>query len=367
MSFSRPTLQALRDRIKSDLETRMNIGVALRRSFVNVWAKTQAMVCHSLYGYLVRQSKQLFVLQADTDGLNEIGAEYRILREAATYASGNVTVTGTIGTTIPGGTQLRRPSDGRIYETNEDVTLGSASEDIGITAKVAGEDGNEIAGVTLYFVSPVSGISSTAIVASGGLINGEDEESDEDYRARILARKQQPPHGGAGFDYAKWAKEIPDLDVTRAWNHDQYYGIGTVGVSFVLDNQETTIIPTSTQCTLVRDYILEHVDPISGVYVGSPVGQQHGIFVFPPTPITVDFVINIYPNTSAVQSAVEAVLDDFIKREGGPSQTLYLSRISEAISLALGEGRHQLLVPNEDVSAGSTEVQVLGNITWGTY
>lgn len=50
-----------------------------------------------------------------------------------------------------------------------------------------------------------------------------------------------------------------------------------------------------------------------------------------------------------------------------PSGKVYLSRISEAISLATGEVAHQLRAPVTDVALGETELPVVGTITWATY
>ncbi|SPZ88342.1 tail protein [Shigella boydii] len=42
---------------------------------------------------------------------------------------------------------------------------------------------------------------------------------------------------------------------------------------------------------------------------------------------------------------------------------MYLSRISEAISLSAGEVAHRLIVPSSDIDLGETELPVLGEIT----
>ena len=60
-------------------------------------------------------------------------------------------------------------------------------------------------------------------------------------------------------------------------------------------------------------------------------------------------------------------MEDLILRDGGPGETLYLSRIDEAISLATGEEKHRLDVPVADVTASTGQVHVLGTITFGDY
>ncbi|EFX8571630.1 MULTISPECIES: hypothetical protein [Shigella] len=50
-----------------------------------------------------------------------------------------------------------------------------------------------------------------------------------------------------------------------------------------------------------------------------------------------------------------------------PEGRMYLSRISEAISLSAGEVAHRLIVPSSDIDLGETELPVLGEITWQAY
>ena len=58
-----------------------------------------------------------------------------------------------------------------------------------------------------------------------GIAGGADEQSDLLLLQRVLARLRQPPHGGADFDYIRWALEVPG--VTRAWVYPLELGAGT--------------------------------------------------------------------------------------------------------------------------------------------
>jgi len=154
--------------------------------------------------------------------------------------------------------------------------------------------------------------------------------------------------------------------VTRSWSSPLYMGIGTIGVSFVRDNDDN-IIPNATQRAEVRAYIVEHEDPGTGEMVGCPVTAEPGLFVIELAQQSIDFEIAIYPNTSVVQTAVEAALADLITTEGGPGETVYLSEIDEIISLATGEERHRLDSPVADVTAATNRVYVLGTVTFTSY
>ena len=108
--------------------------------------------------------------------------------------------------------------------------------------------------------------------------------------------------------------------VTRAWSFPQYQGFGTIGVAFVRDNDDN-IIPNDTQRTTVRAYIVEHIDPGTGLIIGCPVTAEPGLFIVELSLYAINFNINIYPNTSAIQTAIQESLIDLILREGGPGET----------------------------------------------
>ena len=364
MPFTRSSLQTIVDRIISDFQTRITGATSLlRRSTLSIIAKINAGAFHLLYEYLDYQARQLFITTADEAGLEAHAAEYGITRNAAEYATGSGVATGTNGSIIPAGTELQS-TDEQVYSIDTAVTIAAGVGTVDFTANVAGEDGNEDGGATLSFVNPILGVNASVTVDSDGIAGGTDEEIDSDFRERILRRKRKPPHGGAVFDYETWALEVSGT--TRAWAFSQYNGTGTVGLAFVRDNDDS-LIPNSTLREEMEDYIIEHTDPASGETVGIPVTAEPGFYVIEIEELAVDFDISIYPNTTAVQDAIQEQLEELILNDGGPEQTLYLSSISEAISLAEGEQRHTLNSPSADVTATSGQVHTLGVITWSDY
>ena len=368
MAFSRPTLQQLVDRIAGDFVAKITGASPLAmRSVLKTMAIVYAGAVHLLYGYLDNMTKQLFAATAtaDIDGgkLDTIGSEYGIIRNAATKAIGIITCTGTPVTLIPKGSVLASSLSIQ-YITDADATIGGGgSITVAITAETAGADGNDDAGVSLAFVSPIAGVNSTATVDSNGLINGADEETDDAYRQRILSRKQLAPHGGDANDLEQWTKEVDG--VTRAWIYPQYNGPGTVAVYFVRDGQ-SPITPTAGQIATVLAYLTSHTD-VFGQVTGVPITMLPGLFVAAPVLVPLNFTIKLYPNTTDVQTTVQEQLVDLIYREAYPAQTLYLSRIQEAISAAIGEERSAIVTPASDVILAYNELGQLGTITWQTY
>lgn len=350
MPFNRPTPQDLLQRIQAVIDIELpGADARLRGSVENVIARVLAMASHGMHGHIDYVAKQLFITTAEAENLDREAEEYGMSRKAATAATGNVTFTGTNGSIIPAGTALRR-ADSVEFTTAAEVSIAAGSATVSVTAAVAGAAGNTADGVKLNLSSPLAGVQLASTVAAPGLSGGADIEGDEALRQRVLARKRQPPHGGADFDYIEWAKEV--AGVTRAWVYRHELGVGTVMVFFVMDDKVDTLVPDENEVLIVQNYLDAQRPVTADVYAAAP------------TPLPVNFEIHIRPNTSLVRAAIEAELKDFFKREAVPGGVLYRSRLIEAISAAAGEFAHVLIAPAGNVEASFGEIAVLGDLTF---
>lgn len=350
MPFARPTLSNIISRIKADIETRLSTGKLTPRSFLSIIATAIAGAAHLLHGHIAWAIKQLFPDTAEKEYLARWASIWGIDKTAASFASGYITVNGANGTLVPSGLRFKR-ADGVFYITTESATISAGTATIEVQAINAGLSGNAEAGTSLTLVNSLSGLNTAAVVAAGGITNGADSESDESLRARLLDRIQQPPHGGAKFDYEKWAKEVNG--VTRAWAYPLAMGPGTVTLTFVMDG-ETDIIPDAGKVEEVQDYIDDpHRRPVTAA-----------LTVFAPTAVPLDFEISISPDTAEVRAAVEESLRELLKRDAEPSGTILISRIREAVSVASGESDNTVISPTANVTHGAGEIATFGEITW---
>lgn len=366
MPFNRPTLQELDDRIQADFKNRIeNSQSFLRRSVLKVMGRVYAGAIYLIYGFINYCKDQIFASTADAENLENHGSDFGISRKAADYASGEGEATGTAGKSIPSGSKLTNNS-GYVYVTDSDVTIGvGGTADVPFTAEIGGSDSNDDAGISLTFITPIAGVNTTITVDSNGITGGIDEEDDEDLRDRILTRKRQPPHGGAEFDYENWALEVSG--VTRAWSFPQYQGQGTIGLAFVRDDDSDSIIPNAEQMEEVREYIVEHTDPLTGVTVGIPATAEPGFTIITVSLESLDFSIGILPNTAAAKADVQEKIEDLILSKGGPGETIYLSDIQAAISSSALETASKILSPVIDIGIATNKIPVLGTITWSNY
>jgi uncharacterized phage protein gp47/JayE len=353
--FDRPTLSALITRVRGDIRGRLGItGSLLRRATANILAKVWAGAVHELHGHLVYLSQQLFADTADREYMLRVAVMYGITPTPATFASGTVTATGTNGSVIPDGTVLVR-DDGATYEVTAEATIASGTATVAVQAVLAGADGNMDAADTLSFESPIAGVDSTVTVASGGISGGTDEEDTEGTRARLILRLQEPPQGGNDQDYEAWALAV--AGVTRVWVYPHEDGLGTVYVRFVRDD-DASIFPDAGEVTAVQTALDEQ----------RPVTAE--VTAVAPTALTTNFTFSaLTPNTSAVQAAIAAELDDLFFREAEPGDgagrgTIKLSQIRTAIGVAEGIEDYTLSSPSADVEPDVGELIVLGTVTF---
>lgn len=345
MAFDRPTLRELITQMTTDAEREAG-AKQLRQSNLRVLPKVFAYACHGLYGFIAWILKQLFPDTAEKQFLERQASIQGIYRRAASKATGTLTVSYTEGATLPFGTIFMADDQTR-YETTAEPEVGSYT--VPVQSLETGTVGNREAGQTYTLVSPVVGVDAEAVGSE--MAGGAEAESDESLRKRLLFRLQNPPRGGAKEDYIAWAEEVPG--VTRAWCFPKEQGIGTVVVRFATDGMTEDGIPTSGMVQIVSDYIAEVAPVTATPYVVAPVAKP------------VNFRIkDLIPDSESVRAQVEAELKSLFIKEAHPGEALKLTHIQQAISSAAGEDDYELLEPTADVPADSTQLLVVGEVTY---
>ena len=364
MPFERPTLDTLIERVDTSIKGTLNITTVLRRSFIGVISRAIAGMSHLMLGYMTWIARQVFPDTAELEYLDRWSSIWGVIRNEATFAQFNIEFTGNDGGVIPSGTILQR-DDSTQYETDSEGTIVAGVVTVQVTASLSGSGGDMAVSQVLNLLSPIANVNSEATITSI-VTDADDTESDDSLRERLINRLQLPPLGGSANDYLQWAREV--TGVTRSWVLPLQTGPGTVGVSFVVDD-ESPIIPIPAKVAEVQDYINE-LKPVTAL-----------VTVFAPTEAPMDLDISIKPNTVAVQNAIITELEDLIKRDanlagsyGGPSivndGSILLSKIRQAISLGIGLEDFEINTINGsapgNVIPASGELITLGTNTWQT-
>lgn len=315
----------------------------------NVWAGG----VHMLHGHLEWLAGQLFADTSDREFLLRQAAVYGITPTPATFASGAVTATGTDPSPIPINSILVR-DDGATYKVTVGTVLSGGTASVAVQAVDAGADGDLATGETLTFQSPLTGVDAATTVEAPGIAGGNDEESTEGTRDRLLLRLQEPPEGGNDQDYEAWALDV--AGVTRVWIYRHEDGLGTVKIRFVRDG-DSPIIPDAGEVAAVQAAIDAERPTTAEPTVAAPVDD--------PTA----FTIAVVPNTAAVQAAVQAELEDLFLRVAAPGDgagfgEVLLSEIQTAIGVAEGLTDYTLTIPSADVTPAVGDLPTVGVITW---
>lgn len=348
MPFDRPDLAQLIDQGAAEFESRLpGVAARVRRSVVGVLNRVMAGALSALYKYAEWLNRQTWPDQADGEFLDAHGARWGVLRNNAAFASILVKFTGADGAVIPVDSGLQR-ADGVQYVTTQEGIVEDGAAYVMATAFLPGQGGNLAANAPLALLSPIAGVSSTAL-AQTAATGGTDPEKDDAYRARILARIRKPPQGGSQADYVAWAKEVPG--VTRVWVSPQEQGDGTVVVRFTRDD-DVSPIPDAGEVAAVQA-ALDAARPVTAT-----------VFAVAPAAAPLNLTIGLTPDTAAGRAAVQAELQALLAREGEPGGTVLITHIREAISISAGETDHNLATPVANVAHTAGQLPVLGVITW---
>lgn len=360
MPYKAPGLSDLIARTEQNIQQRLpGAWPQANETTLGALAYASAGLAAGVHEHVAWVSRQIIPSDADEAELLKHCQRWGVRRKQASRASGVVTVTVTDAVTVPANTRWQR-ADGALYSNSEAVSASGASElAVPVTALNAGAAGNLAAGATLTLVTPLEYVVAQG-VTKAGLSGGADIESIGELLARLEYRVQYPPFGGNQYDYVRWAREC--AGVTRAWCLPTWQGGGTVGVTFVMDNN-TPIFPTPTDIQRVADYIRAHKDPVTGLIVGAPDGIA--VTVFAATPKPVNMQIYLSPNTEALRNAVKEALVALFYNECAPGGALAQSHIIRAIANVPGLVDFRLSAPTDDVLySDTTELLTVGEITW---
>jgi len=305
-----------------DLETEANIITRMLANTVGNWDKRQGSFYRDLISPVAFEIARIYenanillqmIFPQTTSGnyLSLLGEQHGLLRNAAVKATGQITISGTDGTVIPAGTLFSTTVTDVAsalaveFESTASGTISGGTATVNIVAVEAGESGNVEAGKINNINTFISGVSSVS--NASGTTGGAEEESDADFRERLLQFTRNPVAGGNKADYVTWALEVDGVGgavCEPLWN-----GPGTVRVIIVDENGD---IPNNSIVTAVQDYI----SPTSGTGEGkAPIGAE--VTVEAPSTVNINVAVTVTVasgyNSAAVKAAVENNLEAFIK------------------------------------------------------
>jgi len=243
-----------------------------------------AMQLSELYKRLDNYLKELFPTTATEKYLDEIVGMFGVTRNKASYSvrlgvfydSSNNLMDIEVG--------KRFSIDGIIYSATSKISTGNYR----MTCEVAGEEGNIPNGSLL----PIDTISNLGIATlTDILVEGENEETDEELRTRFYEYVNSIAFGGNIADYKQKVKEVPGIGAVKViptWN-----GGGTVKL-IILDSTLNAAGPR-----LVTDVEIAVGENGSGI---APIG--HTVTVVSASNCNIAISLNLTVKSGYSQSVV---------------------------------------------------------------
>lgn len=374
MPYSRPTLTELRSQSSADLAASLpGADPLLRFSNLRVLVTILAGMINLVFGYLDWISRMAVPFTAADEFLYAWGALKGVYPKAATTA-GDTTIGGAgstsfsnciPGTPIPAGTVLVRGDQVNFVTTALVNVAGDGTAVVPVKCTVTGATGNSPVATLLVLGSSIAGIQSNSFV-SVAITGGADQESQDEFRSRMLQVYAAPPQGGAVADYIEWAEQV--AGVTRAWCVPLAMGAGTVTVYFMMDDvrsafggfpqgsngvatAETRAAPATGDQLLVANYIFPLRPVTALVYVSAPANS--------PTAFTIHGIADL-----AVRAAISTAIDEVFLNSASPGGTVNLLEIEAAIAAVPGSDGAVVTSPVANIVAPANSLSTRGAITW---
>lgn len=372
MPWSTPSLSSVRQQNRDYITAKLGQPL-IPNDYPRVLADANAGNAHLNLQYLDWLATQLLPDTAEQQFLEKwaniflVNADGSRGRKVATYASGTASIVATVssGVTLVQGSQFTAlsGSDTLTFQTTAATVIATAATTFAIRALQSGAESNLVASSGLTLASAVPGIdSSSALVVS--LTGGTDAETDDELRARLLARIRQPPMGGDADDYVNWALQVGG--VTRAWLSPMEMGVGTITLRIMCDDLRASTggYPLAEDIAAVTAY-LNTVRPVTVA----------DFFVEAPVPQTVNFTVaSLVPDTTATWAAISTSVQAMIAAKAAPArsingvqqdaQTIYRAWVSDAILNASGVQSFDLRM-QDAVMATPGNIATLGAVTHG--
>lgn len=256
------------------------------------------------------------------------------------------------------------PATGTIsYST----TLASVS----VEAQSTGLTTNLDSGASLALETAISGADDSALVQFDGLTGGASEETDDEYRSRILLSRSII-EGVFTPDQVKLAA-LSVAGNTRVFVKTPTLSVcpgggtaptpGQTGV-FVLRDNDPSIIPSQSILDQTKQAVVD-----DGALPANT--SEVDVFVEAPTLVDTDFdLTSLSPDTPTMRTAVEdqlvAFFEDTVEFEQNVTEASYLGAIQATQDLQTGDFivSFSLSAPSGDIIVSAGEIATIGDVTF---
>lgn len=340
-------------------------------SVLSVAGRKAAMAAFDLY-LMQRRIADEMMPDTSQDWLYRHAAIWRVPQDQPLPATGNAQATAqaSIATplVIPSGITATAPG-GALYATTSAVSIAAgATVGIPVQAAVPGTAGDLAAGTVLTLVNPIAGLTQQVLVVdSNGVTNGQDLESTDSWRSRILARIRKRGSGGSVADYKQWMQEVlPGSLVGVSAPSAGYVTVAFAMPVMVSGAQTGWRAPTTAEIAAATAYV-------TNPELRKPLTAQ--VSVIAATLLPVNVTLHMIPDTVAIRAAVQTALQLYFLADGTIGTVnqvsttvsgggIEMSRLDNAISSGSGEFAHDRSLPTADLAGAVNTLPVLGAVNF---
>lgn len=357
MSYQPLTFEQLREELLAETRNQSNGARITPDTEEYQRASVAALAAAHIMYALKYVERQIFPGSADWDNLRRHGANWDLEPKSATIATdGQVQLTGTDGTVVGSGLTLTH-EDGTEYRTTSGGTVAGGALAVSYDAVDATSAPNRAVNDELTLQSPPVGLDQVATVTEEFAEPGTDDESQEQFLARLLARMREGNQGGTHTDYEQWALAVDGCYFAHCLPGRR--GSGTVSVAVYTDvgGFRRPAGPTLQAAVL------------AAVEARRPVCAEVDVPTI--TEVAVDVAISMllveagFDPEEVAANVILAVREYIWSLETG--QPLYLSQLGRVIASVAGVRDYQIDTPTDTTEPGldasTVEVLIPGAIT----
>jgi uncharacterized phage protein gp47/JayE len=343
--FTTPTLSEVVQRVHDDIDARLPGGDSrIRRRATRAIALGLGGASWLLHRFALAITNEILPDLASATGVRRWRKLWGLPDVPSVRSQGPTQFSGVPATVIPLGTSVVRADGTEYLTTVGGVIPGGGTVDINVQAVIAGEAGDAAAGVSLYLSAPIVGCNTETTVQAPGIAGGEDDETTESERDRVLDRMATPPQGGAVADFIQWTKEAV-ANTREVYVSPNTPVFGEVTVRFIVepgDGDPANAMPSAGELTAARNYIRGSVGAVPFDYADAAapaplIGDRVTIPALSTQAIALTIATLDPFGDATVQAAIEASVKSMLLNEGAPGQTVKVSQIWTAIGSAAGE------------------------------
>lgn len=316
---------------------------------VRLWAA--AAQIQALYIQSEWVLNQSFPQTAQGTYLEQHAAMRNLYRKEAVKAAGELTFTlanvQDSSIKIPGGTVCMTDSSIR-YQTLEDAVIEAGNLSVTVSAEAVepGRSGNAAVGtVRLLTQYP---LAVDRVRNEAPFLGGEDTETDEALRERILNSYQRLPNGANTVWYEETAMSCRGVSAAKAIGRAR--GIGTVDVYISARDG----MPDAELLNEVQRKLRECREIAVDVQVKAPEERTVNV--------AVALQIRDDADAAAVVTAVKKVIMDYFNGKL-LGKSVLLADLGSRIFAVDGVQNYRFAAPAADLNAGETDLPVLGTVT----